>query len=207
MDAFTSGDLRRAVRLIADHAERVADSLTEADGKLGDGDLGITVSRGWRECADASDRFPDDVGLALLECAKGFQRASPSSFGTLTATALMSAAKQCKGKQTVDYGTVAALLDGARAAMQARGKGQLGDKTVLDVLDAMATAAQGQDSAADLLAAVQPAVEWTIADFRGKPNKLGRARMFGDASIGLDDPGMLAVRETLNALSGAEGDA
>jgi dihydroxyacetone kinase-like protein len=36
--------------------------------------------------------------------------------------------------------------------------------------------------------------------FRQLPNRIGRARMFADRSIGLDDPGMVAVRRMAQAL-------
>jgi len=39
-------------------------------------------------------------------------------------------------------------------------------------------------------------------EFRGKPNKLGRARMFAEKSVGMDDPGMLAFQRILAGLSG-----
>jgi len=44
-------------------------------------------------------------------------------------------------------------------------------------------------------------VQSTLDEFRDKPNKLGRARMFGEKSAGLDDPGMLAIQEMVSALS------
>jgi len=34
-----------------------------------------------------------------------------------------------------------------------------------------------------------------------EPRVIGRARMFGENSIGLDDPGMLAILEMVNAIS------
>jgi len=36
---------------------------------------------------------------------------------------------------------------------------------------------------------------------RGKPAQIGRARIFGDRSIGLDDPGMVVFRTMLQALT------
>ena len=136
MTDFTASDIKRAVALLADGAEAAADFLNSADGRLGDGDLGITVAKGWREAADRAGAMPDDVGLTFLALAKAFQAASSSSFGTLTATALMSAAKICKGRQAVPWSELSALLAGARDAMMARGKASLGDKTVLDALNA-----------------------------------------------------------------------
>jgi phosphoenolpyruvate---glycerone phosphotransferase subunit DhaL len=200
MSAFTSKDLAAAARHIAAHVETCADRLNAADGRLGDGDLGVSMLNGWREIVGVADGFPEDVGLALLEAGKAFQRVAPSSFGTLMATALMSAAKACKGRQQVGYAEVPALLVGARDAMMARGKGELGAKTVLDTLDAMAAATEGLSTPAELLSAADKAAEGALAAFKDKPNRLGRARMFGEKSVGLDDPGMLAVHEILRGL-------
>jgi len=201
MTEFTSEDIKKAAPLIAVHVEKIADRLNTADGKLGDGDLGITVANGWREVAKNSVDFPDDVGLAFLHCAKSFQNVSPSSFGTLLATAFMSAAKNCKGKMAVPCMSISSLLDDACLAMAARGKGKLGDKTVLDIFHAMAVAAEGEQQSDELLGNIRRAIDKTLAEFRGKQNKIGRARMFGEKSIGLDDPGMLAMKEMINALS------
>ena len=41
----------------------------------------------------------------------------------------------------------------------------------------------------------------TLDAFRDRPNKLGRARMFGERTIGLDDPGMLAFSRLLIAVA------
>ena len=200
MSTFTSTDLAVAARRVAAHIETRADALNSADGKLGDGDLGVTMVNGWNEIVSIADKFPEDVGMAFLEGSKAFQRVAPSSFGTLMATALMSAAKACKGRTEVDFAEVPTLLAGARDAMMARGKGALGDKSVLDALDAMAAATTGMSDPADILAAADAAAETALADFAKKPNKLGRARMFGDKSIGLEDPGMLAAREMVRGV-------
>ncbi len=200
MSAFTSTDLAAAARRIRAHVNTCADALNTADGCLGDGDLGVSMVNGWREIVGTADGFPQDVGLALLEAGKAFQRVAPSSFGTLMATALISAAKACKGNTEVDYAEIPALLVGARNAMMARGKGELGAKTVLDSIDAVAMATAGLTTPAELLAAADKATEEVLAAFRDRPNKLGRARMFGDKSVGLDDPGMLAAREMVRGL-------
>ena len=85
--------------------------------------------------------------------------------------------------------------------MMARGRGSLGDKSLLDVVDAVAAAAEGLETPEELLAAADKATDEALAAFRDQPNKLGRARMFGDKSVGLDDPGMLAFRRLLDALT------
>jgi dihydroxyacetone kinase-like protein len=200
MAAFTTADLRRAAAKVAAAAEAAAAELNAADGQLGDGDLGITVSRGWAEIAARAEALPDDVGMAFLDCAKAFQKVSSSSYGTLTATAFMAAAKACKGRTEVPFAETSALVAAARDAMMARGKGALGDKTVLDALDAIAAGTAGLADPAALLAAADAAMTATLDSFRPRENRLGRARMFGDKSRGLDDPGMLALRRVLDGV-------
>jgi dihydroxyacetone kinase-like protein len=181
--------------------EVAADALNTLDGQLGDGDLGVTMVRGGREVNKALPTLPADVGMALMACAQAFTRASGSSYGTLLATALLSAAKATKGRTEVPWTEVPALLDGAVAAMMARGKASLGDKTVLDTLNAAIRAIEGMDDPAKMLAAATAAVDATLERMRGEPAKIGRARIFADRSIGLDDPGQMAFREILRGLA------
>jgi len=197
--AITAKDLHAVLSRIAAVMQEGAAELNAADGALGDGDLGITVSRGFAEAAAVD--LPDDLGMAFMECAKAMQRVSSSSYGTLLATAAMSAAKALKGRTALEAGEVPALIEGALAAMMARGKGSLGDKTVLDIFDAMARAMQ--DAPADeLYRRGLSAAQATLEEFKGKPNKLGRARMFGEGSIGLYDPGQLALVRIAEAMRG-----
>jgi dihydroxyacetone kinase-like protein len=197
---FTHEHLRRAAAAIAKKATAAADELNAQDAKLGDGDLGITVSKGWREVAGEAANLPEDLGQAFLACAKAFQRVSSSSFGTLVATGFMSAAKAAKGRNEVEWNEIASLLTGARDAMMARGRGSLGDKSLLDAIDAVARATAGLDEPIAILAAADRATDEALDEFREQPSKLGRARMFGEKSIGLDDPGMLAFRRLLDGL-------
>jgi dihydroxyacetone kinase-like protein len=202
MTTFTTAALRAVAQKIAVATDAAASELNAADGQLGDGDLGITVSAGWKEIADNVGKMPDDVGMAFMEGAKAFQKVSSSSYGTLTATAFMAAAKACKGHEAVPFAETSGLVAAARDAMMVRGKGSLGDKTVLDALDAIAKATAGLDEPAALLAAADRACDEALAAFKDKPNKLGRARMFAEKSQGLDDPGMLALRRVIDGLKG-----
>ena len=199
--SLTTAVLADGLRRIAAHMETVAEVLNAADGQLGDGDLGVTMTRGGREVVKILPTLPEDVGMALLACAQAVTRVSGSSFGTLLATGLMTAAKATRGRNEVPWSELSALLGSALQAMMARGKSSLGDKTVLDVLDAVAHAVDGV-AAAEMLAAASGAVEATMTRMRGQQAKIGRARIFGERSAGLDDPGMLAFREMLRALAG-----
>ena len=198
---ITTDSIETAVTKIAQLIEESADELNAADGLLGDGDLGITMVRGFREIIEVRDSLPDDVGMALFQCAKAFTKSSGSSYGTLLATGLMSVAKKKKGQQEIQVEEISALLDDALDAMKQRGKAELGDKTVLDVIAASSQAAKDQSDGSSVLKAINEAVTSTIDEFRSRQSKIGRARIFSEKSIGLDDPGMLAFRKMLEALS------
>ena len=141
---ITVGDLREAASRLRDAMEAEADALNAADGALGDGDLGVTMRRGSRAVAERAGEMPDDdMGRALMVAAQAFTKTSASSYGTLLATGLMAAAKATKGREGIELGELAGLVAAARDAMMARGKAELGGKTVLDSLDAIAGALEG----------------------------------------------------------------
>ena len=198
---FTTDDLRSAAARLSAAADGSQDELNALDGQLGDGDLGITVATGWKEVASEAGAMPADVGMALLAASKAFQRVSSSSYGTLTATALMAAAKKTKGRTDVPWSEVPGLVAAARDAMMERGKGALGDKSVLDILDRVAKAIDGMDDPHAMAAAATKAANAALDEYRSKPNRLGRARMFAEKSVGMDDPGMVAFQRLLAGLS------
>ncbi|MGY6549119.1 MAG: dihydroxyacetone kinase subunit L [Roseinatronobacter sp.] len=193
--------LKAGLTRIAAHMELVADELNTLDGQLGDGDLGITMVRGARAVMDGLDTMPADLGRALMQVAQAFTKTSGSSYGTLLATGLMAAAKDLKGREQAGWDEISPLLCAALEMMRNRGRAKLGNKTVLDVLDSAAQATEGARSAADVLERARSAVAQTMDAMRDQPAQIGRARIFGEKSVGLDDPGMMAFRRILDALA------
>lgn len=196
---ITRATLLDAIDRIAAAMERDFEMLNSADGALGDGDLGVTMTRGMRAIQEGKGDLPDDMGMALLQCAQAFTKSSGSSYGTLMATGLMSAAKTLRGQDAIDPSSTAELIAGARDKMKERGKAELGGKTVLDSLDYLSRALAGAD---DQPAAATQAVDQALEDFRDKPATVGRARIFGEKSVGMDDPGMLAMQSVVKAAVG-----
>lgn len=193
--------LLRAIDRLADAMAREAPALNEIDGALGDGDLGITMTRGMEAVRVGVAEMPADLGGALLRCAQAFTKTSGSSYGTLFATGLMAAAKALKGRESVEASEVSALVAAARDAMQARGKAELGGKTVLDSLDAIARATAGLADPSEVALAAVAAARESMEAFRDKPATVGRARIFADRSRTMLDPGMLAMTRIVEAVA------
>lgn len=198
---LTVTDLRAAIARLAAAMARDFDALNAADGALGDGDLGVTMKRGSQAMADLAPGLADDLGLALMSCAQAFTKVSGSSYGTLMATGLMAMAKVVKGRTEIETGEVSSLVAAARDAMQARGKADLGGKTVLDSLDAVAKATAGLSEPAAVAEAATRAAAAAQAALRDRPATVGRARIFGEKTIGMDDPGMIAMTAIVAAIA------
>jgi dihydroxyacetone kinase-like protein len=199
-NSLTSASLRDGFQRIGEKLESCADELNTLDAALGDGDLGVTMVRGARSLVAELPQLPDDVGVALMKCAQAFTRISGSTYGTLLATGLMSAAKATRGRREIPWKEVSALLGGALETMSQRSKGQLGDKTVLDALEAARSATEGLNDPLALIEAADQAVAACIDRFRNQSSRQGRARIFGDKSVGRDDPGMVAFKRIIEAL-------
>ena len=197
---ISSKSLQSAIKLLAQAMEESADELNTVDGLLGDGDLGVTMIRGFRQILVDLESLPADIGMDFFQCAKAFTKSSGSSFGTLLATGMMAIAKKKKGETQIELDEVSGLLNSALEAMQMRGKANLGDKTVLDVIAAARDAAKNQSDGQTMLNSINQAINDTMELFRNRQSKIGRARIFGEKSIGLDDPGMLAFKRMFESL-------
>lgn len=200
---ITTENLKTTIFSIQKNIDVIGAELNELDGKLGDGDLGVTLINGFNNMQSIADTLPADVGMALFECAKAVTKVSGSSFGTLMATSLMAAGKLVKGQESVEITEVPKLLQAALDAMMSRGGASLGDKTVLDSINAMIVAMSEAQASNTMLDAGVKAADEALAEYNGKINKIGRARIFGERTIGMDDPGMVAIVRMLGCLKGA----
>ncbi len=201
---LTAASIRWAVARVSERMGRSVSELNELDAALGDGDLGVTMARAAAGLAEDLPRLPEDIGLALLRCAQTVSRASAGTYGTLLATGLMAAAKATKGRGAVPWAELPRLLESARSAISDRSHGQLGDKTVLDALEAARRAIDGLDNPPAMLGAAVREIGAAIQRFRDLPFRQGRARIFGAKGIGKDDPGMIAFQRMVECLVNGE---
>lgn len=179
-------ELRQAlVTALVKTIDQHADELTSLDQAIGDGDHGINMKRGFEAVATdlatlSQKSWPEffkGVGMTLVMKVGG---ASGPLFGTL----FMTLGKELPDQPTAD--DVVRALRAAIVAVQARGKAELGHKTMLDVL--FPVVAQLERGERDLDGLVSKAHEASEAT---KPLKAirGRASFLGDRSIGHVDPG------------------
>ena len=177
-------------------AKNSYDDFNEADGKIGDGDLGITILNGLEEINNNKPNFKDDIGANFMLCSQAFVKKSGSSFGTLIAFSFMNISKNLKGKTECDHDDIVAIFETALKTILERGKTNLGDKTIADTLNLIIKKLKDNNNYSGVF---KSATKEALNDFKGKKIKIGRARMFEDKTKDLDDPGMFALNRLTNA--------
>jgi dihydroxyacetone kinase phosphoprotein-dependent L subunit len=192
--------LDRALELVAKNE----DELRDLDSAVGDGDLGITVSRG-AEAARKSiaalppASTPPEIIRAL---ATTIASANPSSFSALVATGLLAASRSISGRESLTARDVVTMAQQAIPAIAKRGKAEVGDKTILDAL-VPSIAALEASSSHEALNAMIAAARKGIDDTAGAVSRKGRAAWLGERTIGHPDPGATAYLRFLEALEQA----
>jgi dihydroxyacetone kinase len=180
------------------------DYLLSLDQAMGDGDLGITVSKIGTALKKYIQTAPqDDLGKLLVGLGMETNRAGPSTLGTLLATALMRAGKEMLGKSQLTPIDLANMMIVAGNGMKERGKANLGDKTVVDVI---IPAGEAFKEAIDKGKSLEEAGQLMILAAESGRDKVTplKSRLAGkldcDRTAGLVDPGCETMVIILKAI-------
>lgn len=196
-----SFELNLSLRKALVEVVKYADELRDLDQALGDGDLGITVSVGARAVIEALEQLNAEVLPAEIAraAAKAFSNANPSTMAALVAGALLAGSRVWAEKADISQEDTSNFVRAGGENIAVRGKTQLGDKTMLDAIMPAADAiADAPDPAAALDAAIA-AAERAVIETRDLQSHRGRASWLQERSIGLQDPGAVAVLRFLES--------
>lgn len=196
------------IRRVAEQLIGMREDLTRLDAAVGDGDMGISVAKG----AAALHAYIDenepagDLGAYVSRMGMAYNRAAPSTIGTLIATALMRAGKEARGLTELDAAALARMLQAADEGIRQRGKAQLGDKTIVDALhpavEAFTAALQRGDGLRDAGQALLKAARSGRDAVIPLRSKVGRASWVGERTEGRPDPGTVLFVRIIEAALG-----
>ena len=200
--------LSRMFHNISASIEETKDQLSALDGAIGDADHGVTMSIGFQAVkAELSRRNVDAMAPADLmnTAAMAFLNAVGASTGPLYATGLRRAAQALAGAADATPEVQAAIVKGIADGVRERGKGQRGDKTMLDawIPAAEAGGAAARRSAGademwrDMIAAAEAGADATRSMIASK----GRAARLGERALGHVDPGATSAVIILKAMA------
>jgi phosphoenolpyruvate---glycerone phosphotransferase subunit DhaL len=204
------------LRIAAARLEEQAPALTALDQKIGDGDHGTNMDRGFRAIVVALDAGRPEgdgelavAGAVLRTAGRTLISTVGGAAGPLYGTALMRAGGAVTSADP-SRGSAEVLVEALQAGIggiQALGKATTGEKTMLDALVPAVAAGQeaiaaGGDSAAVTAAMATAAEIGATATIPMLATK-GRASYLGERSVGHQDPGATSSAVLLRALADA----
>jgi triose/dihydroxyacetone kinase / FAD-AMP lyase (cyclizing) len=202
--------LRRVIEAVCACLLEAEPVLTEMDQRVGDGDLGISLSRAARSILNEIDTYPSEnaPGAVLRTMSATIRRVVGGTSGPLYAVMLLRAAAviEQSGESTAKEWSAAftAAVDGVTAL----GGAHPGDRTMVDALHPAAVALHdalakdGIDTDKALKASVDAATSGAASTASMTP-RLGRSSYVGDRALGFADPGAHAVGLWLAAIRSA----
>jgi dihydroxyacetone kinase phosphoprotein-dependent L subunit len=199
-------DVEAVVRTIAEVAVANEKYFGDLDSVVGDGDFGYSMARGFELVLSGwADFDRADIGTFLKKVAVTITSRIGGTSGPIWGTAFLRAGAKAGTATELTTGQVIEMLRAAVEGIKARGKSDVGDKTLLDALEPAVDvleerARNGEPAAAALKAAALVARERAEAT-RGMLAKRGRAAYTGERSIGTLDAGAVAVAVMFEALA------
>jgi len=166
------------------------EELVRLDTAIGDGDHGTNMDRGMRRALESlGAKEQADTGEVLKTVAMALVSSVGGAAGPLYGTLLLQMGSALDGEPEVDLPGYAAAWRKGVVAVQARGKAEPGDKTMVDaLLPAVAALEQAPDLDAALQAAAS-AAEQGMRDTIPLIARKGRASYLGERSRDHQDPG------------------
>ena len=190
--------VEQVVRLIADTCIEQETYFSDLDSVVGDGDFGYSLARGFeRLIARWDDHKRDDVGAFLTSVAVCLSARIGGTSGPIWGTAFLRAGSSAQGKAELNGTDVVTLLRAAVDGIQARGGAAVGDKTLLDALvpatdeleRRVAVGSRPGEAARAFAETARASAEATTTLIARR----GRASYSGERSIGVPDPGAIAM--------------
>jgi len=171
--------------------------LIDLDSRIGDADLGLTMTHGFAAAYDdVAASTESDLGKLIAKAGMTMAKVAPSTMGTLMATGLLRGGKALMGKTEFGASEAVLFFNAFLGGILERGQAKPGDKTVIDALkpaaEAVEAAVRGN---ADLRSAIHSGYEAAKAGLERTKDMVsqhGKAAVFREKTLGLPDPGAQA---------------
>jgi phosphoenolpyruvate---glycerone phosphotransferase subunit DhaL len=207
-DVVTLGQMDGWIRTFAEQVARHKAHLTDLDAAIGDADHGINMDRGMRAVVEAlegtgpgtADQLFKLVGMTLVSSVGG-------ASGPLYGTFFLRLGAACGPVAELAPQDFAKALRAGNEGLVARGKPELGDKTMFDALHPALEAldralAAGDSTSSAFDAASEAAARGRDATIPMVARK-GRASYLGERSAGHQDPGATSAALLLRSAAAA----
>jgi phosphoenolpyruvate---glycerone phosphotransferase subunit DhaL len=183
------------MRRFAAEIEEQRAELVRLDTAIGDADHGTNMDRGMRKALVNLETLEgDDIGGPLKAVGMALVSSVGGAAGPLYGTLFLQMGAATTGADTLDLAGFTEALEAGVKGVQARGRAEPGDKTMVDaLLPAVAAlreaATSGDTSLSDAAARAAAAAEEGMKATIPMEARKGRASYLGPRSVGHQDPG------------------
>src|SRR5689334_8554387 len=205
MQTFQNASAGSIVLSMADRIIENRAYLSEIDGKIGDGDHGVNMAKGFGIAAERLKEKDASLASALDTLGTVLMTEIGGSMGPLYGVMFTEFAEKLQGVTLVDAAAYSHMLHAGLEGIQSIGSAKVGDKTMLDALipavEAFDAASARGETFADALQALVEAAEAGRDSTLNLVAKIGRASRLGERSLGVLDAGATSCALILKELS------
>jgi len=197
-------EIKAMLLAVSDKIIQSEDLLSEADRKLGDGDHGIGMKRGFTAAkAQLEALEPKTVGQAFTTTGMTLMSTMGGASGAVMGILYQSGGMALGDAETFDAAGLSTFLSAALDGVTNLGGAKVGDKTMVDALAGAqeAAAASTELSISDAMKAVAAGATEGMEKTKAMIATMGRAKTLGERSIGHPDPGAISVSIMFNTAS------
>ncbi|MCJ8055977.1 dihydroxyacetone kinase subunit L [Shinella curvata] len=194
--------------IVLSMAERIVENrayLSEIDGKIGDGDHGVNMAKGFGMAAERLKGKDASLAVSLDTLGTVLMTEIGGSMGPLYGVMFTEFAETIESVEKIDAAAYSKMLHAGLAGIQSIGSAKVGDKTLLDTfvpaVEAFDTATAGGKSFDEALVALVAAAEAGRDSTINLVAKIGRASRLGERSLGVLDAGATSCAIILKELS------
>jgi len=194
--------------IVLELAETIIDNrayLSEIDGKIGDGDHGVNMAKGFGLAAERIRGRDMSLAAALDTLGTVLMTEIGGSMGPLYGVMFTQFSETIEAVADIDANTFAGMLANGLDGIQSIGSAKVGDKTLLDTLVPALAAFNAANAAghsfADGLDALIDAAEKGRDSTKAMMAKIGRASRLGERSVGVLDAGATSCALILRTMA------
>lgn len=202
---LTSETYKSFILALAELFEEQKDNLCELDRKIGDGDHGVTMNIGYQAVKDTIHnelQAQNDIAKISVAVGKSFLDAVGSSVGPLYASGYLKAAVAVKNKTELNDTDLYQFWIAFSKGIKARGKAEIGDKTMIDTLEPFYLSLESSKSQninfKEAFALALLEAKKGMENTKDIVSNKGRSKRLGYRSQGHVDPGAMSAYLMLN---------
>lgn len=201
MKTIGPAELRALVAAMAARVEAERERLNRLDAALGDGDHGSSVSTAFAVAVQEIDGLEQaSLNAIWLATAKALMNRMGGASGALFGSFFLKGVPLLRDAERLDKAGMETLLLAGLDGVKARGKAQVGDKTMVDALEPAAAAFAAADDYRAAWRAAANAARAGAESTRELIARHGRAKYLGERAIGTQDPGATTIALMFEAI-------